>query len=80
MSCLTREVLAGCAAVFLQETIGFQGESGAQPGKRSTPLRGGCSGADWLETCPRPGPGPLFSQLSATQRPDIHQTAHFYRS
>jgi hypothetical protein len=80
MGCLTREILAGFASVFQQETIGFQGESGAQPGKRSAPLRGECLNADWLETCPRPGRGPLFSQLSATQRPDIHQTAHFYRS
>jgi hypothetical protein len=80
MGCLTREILAGFASVFLKKTIGFQGESGVQPGKRFAPLCGGCLNADWLETCPRPGRGPLFSQLSATQRPDIHQTAHFYSS
>jgi hypothetical protein len=55
MGCLTREILAGFASVFLRETIGFQGEGGAQPGKRSAPLRGECLNADWLETCPRPG-------------------------
>jgi hypothetical protein len=79
MGSLTREILIGCLAVFSQETVGFQEESGMQPVKRSAPLRGGVSDVDGLENCSRPGVYPLFDQFPAPQPPIPHQTAHFYR-